>query len=425
MLRKIRIGISVVLFSLITFFFLDFAGILPNSFHRLAHLQFIPALLSFSVGILIFLILLTLLFGRFYCSTICPMGIFQDIVARVSKSVGKKRKRYGYSPAKNILRWVIVGVTVLAFACGFTLILGLLDPYSAYGRIAVNVFKPVYMSGNNLLESVFSRFENYTFYQTDASILSMTSFMIALVTLAIIGILAWKHGRTWCNTICPVGTVLGLLSRFSLFKVRIDKNKCNGCGLCATKCKAACIDSKKHTIDYSRCVDCFDCLESCSKHALVYSPIVSKKKQDTDTAKRRFLMTGVMTAVAAPKILAQIKCPSHVLKPALMEYGLEGMMQPTVSFEKGFCNFDCTVCGDVCPNGAIKPLTVDEKHLTQMGHVIFIEENCIVHTDGTSCGACSARPFRAIYIEGNPVQKEAKPFKETETEKIEVDDFGF
>ena len=505
MLRKIRIGISVVLFSLITFFFLDFAGILPNSFHRLAHLQFIPALLSFSVGILIFLILLTLLFGRFYCSTICPMGIFQDIVARVSKSVGKKRKRYGYSPAKNILRWVIVGVTVLTFACGFTLILGLLDPYSAYGRIAVNVFKPVYMSGNNLLESVFSRFENYTFYQTDASILSMTSFMIALVTLAIIGILAWKHGRTWCNTICPVGTVLGLLSRFSLFKVRIDKNKCNGCGMCATKCKAACIDSKKHTIDYSRCVDCFDCLESCSKHALVYSPIVSKKKQDTDTAKRRFLMIGVMTAVAAPKILAQIKettatlggkkaykkenpitppgsvslehfqahctschlcvskCPSHVLKPALMEYGLEGMMQPTVSFEKGFCNFDCTVCGDVCPNGAIKPLTVDEKHLTQMGHVIFIEENCIVHTDGTSCGACSehcptqavamvpykdgltipqvnteicvgcggceyvcpARPFRAIYIEGNPVQKEAKPFKETETEKIEVDDFGF
>ena len=108
MLRKIRIGISVVLFSLITFFFLDFAGILPNSFHRLAHLQFIPALLSFSVGILIFLILLTLLFGRFYCSTICPMGIFQDIVARVSKSVGKKRKRYGYSPAKNILRWVIL-----------------------------------------------------------------------------------------------------------------------------------------------------------------------------------------------------------------------------------------------------------------------------------------------------------------------------
>lgn len=144
-----------------------------------------------------------------------------------------------------------------------------------------------------------------------------------------------------------------------------------------------------------------------------------------------------------------------------MEYGLAGMMQPTVSFEKGFCNFDCTVCGDVCPNGAILPISVEQKHLTQMGYVVFIEENCIVYTDGTSCGACSehcptqavamvpykdgltiphvnkeicvgcggceyvcpARPFRAIYIEGNPVQKEAKPFKESEEHKVEIDDF--
>ena len=154
---------------------------------------------------------------------------------------------------------------------------------------------------------------------------------------------------------------------------------------------------------------------------------------------------------------------THILKPAFMEYGLAGMMQPTVSFEKGFCNFDCTVCGDVCPNGAILPISVEQKHLTHMGYVVFIEENCIVYTDGTSCGACSehcptqavamvpykdgltiphvnkeicvgcggceyvcpARPFRAIYIEGNPVQKEAKPFKESEEHKVEIDDFGF
>ena len=89
MLRKIRIGISALFFVLITFFFLDFAEILPNSFHRLAHLQFVPALLSLSVGILLFLIVLTLLFGRIYCSTICPMGILQDIIARLSKSTSK------------------------------------------------------------------------------------------------------------------------------------------------------------------------------------------------------------------------------------------------------------------------------------------------------------------------------------------------
>ena len=517
MLRRLRIGISALLFVLITFFFLDFAEILPNSFHRMAHLQFVPAVLSLSIGILLFIIILTLLFGRVYCSIICPMGILQDVIARLSKSTGKKKKRYSYSPAKNSLRWSVFGVTVIAFLCGFTFIVGLLDPYSAYGRIAVHVFKPVYMLGNNLLESTFSKFDNYTFYQVDTSVLSISSLLIAVITLVAIFIMAWKHGRTWCNTICPVGTVLGLLSRFSLFKVRIDSDRCNGCGLCATKCKAACINSKEHAVDYSRCVDCFDCLGACKQKALVYNPSLKKRQSgsgkdseaplspNTDSSKRRFLIAGLLTAGAAPKLLSQAKesvaslegkkaykkenpitppgsvsrehfqqqctschlcvskCPSHVLKPAFMEYGLAGMMQPTVSFEKGFCNFDCTACGDVCPNGAILPISVEQKHLTQMGYVVFIKENCIVHTDGTSCGACSehcptqavamvpykdgltiphvnkeicvgcggceyvcpARPFRAIYIEGNPVQKEAKPFKESEEHKVEIDDFGF
>lgn len=514
MLKKIRIVISVLLFALITFYFIDFAGILPNSFHRLAHIQFIPALLSLSVGILLFLIVLTLLFGRIYCSTICPMGILQDVVARISKSVGKKKKRYTYSPAKNRLRWGIVGLLIIAFIGKFTVFIGILDPYSAYGRIVVHMFKPIYMFGNNLLESIFSTFENYTFYQVDTSMLSLSSTLIAITTFGIIIVLAWKHGRTWCNTLCPVGTVLGFLSRFSLFKVRIDTAKCNGCGLCATKCKAACINSKEHTIDHSRCVDCFDCLGACKQKALVYNPFLKREPSltekpaeptTTDSSKRRFLVAGLVTAGATPGVFSQArksvaalegkkpytkenpitppgsisrehfqqqctschlcvsKCPSHVLKPAFMEYGWTGIMQPTVNFEKGFCNFDCTVCGEVCPNGAILPLTVEQKHLTQMGTVVFIEENCIVYTDGTSCGACSehcptqaiamvpykdgltipqvntdicvgcggceyvcpARPFRAVYIEGNSVQKEAKPFKESEEHKVEIDDFGF
>ena len=134
MLRKIRIGISALFFVLITFFFLDFAEILPNSFHRLAHLQFVPALLSLSVGILLFLIVLTLLFGHIYCSTICPMGILQDIIARLSKSTSKKKKRYSYSPAKNRLRWSVLGGTVISFLCGFTFIVGLLSPSSTIIR---------------------------------------------------------------------------------------------------------------------------------------------------------------------------------------------------------------------------------------------------------------------------------------------------
>ncbi|WP_294605743.1 4Fe-4S binding protein [uncultured Bacteroides sp.] len=506
MLRKARVILSVVFFGLITFYFLDFAEILPNSFHRLAHIQFIPALVSLSFITLAVLILITLLFGRIYCSTICPMGIFQDIVTWISKKTAKKKKRFRYSPARNILRWGVLGATVVAFLLNFTVILGLLDPYSAFGRMVVNVFKPVYMLGNNLLESIFSRFDNYTFYQVDASLLSISSFIIGLVTFLLIGFLAWKYGRTWCNTMCPVGTLLGFISRFSLFKIRIDAEKCNHCGLCATKCKASCIDSKEQAIDYSRCVDCFDCLGTCRQKALRYTlPSGTKGKAVADASKRRFLVAGFTTAAVVPKVMAQAqnvvaaasgmksekrtipitppgsvsqehfqahctschlcvsKCPSHVLKPAFMEYGLGGMMQPTVYFEKGFCNFDCTVCGDVCPNKAILPLTKEQKHLTQMGKVVFIKENCIVYRDGTSCGACSehcptqalsmipfkdgltiphvdtdicvgcggceyicpVRPFRAVYIEGNAVQQEAKPFTDNHQEEIQVDDFGF
>lgn len=280
MLKKIRITLSVLFFGLITFYFLDFAEVLPNRFHVLAHWQFVPALMSLSLVILAVLIVLTLLLGRIYCSVICPMGVFQDVVNWISKKTAKKKKkRFRFSPARNVLRWAVVAVTAVAFLCGFTVVLGLLDPYSAFGRMVTNVFKPVYMAGNNLLESIFSRFGNYTFYQVDASLLSISSLVIGLVTFAVIVFLAWKHGRTWCNTMCPVGTLLGFISRFSLLKVRIDENKCTHCMICGTKCKASCIDSKNQKIDYTRCVDCFDCLGSCKEGALVYSlPSAALKK---------------------------------------------------------------------------------------------------------------------------------------------------
>ncbi len=523
MLKIIRITAATVMLALITFYFLDFAKVLPNTYHALASVQFVPALISLHVGVLIALIVLTLLLGRIYCSVLCPLGIFQDVVARISRLTAKKKK-YTFSKAKTVLRYSVLGAAVVAFLCGFTVLVGILDPYSAFGRIATNLFRPVYLAGNNLLAGIFMKFENYTLYTMEVSILSMPSFIIALLTLLCVVLLAWKHGRTWCNTVCPVGTILGLLSKYSLGKIRIDASKCNHCKACATKCKASCIDSENQKIDYSRCVDCFNCLGSCKKGALSYSfaskcdpapkavktPLkVSPVKEEGDVSRRDFLAltTTVATVSMAPKLLAKenidqviaasqgvkaytranpitppgsvslehfqkrctschlcvSKCPSHVLKPAVMEYGLSGVMQPTVNFEKGFCNFNCTVCSQICPNHALEPLTMEEKHLNQMGYVVLIKENCIVYREGTSCGACSehcptqalsmvpykdgltvphvnteicvgcggceyvcpAKPFRAVYIEGNVVHKAAKPFVEEKTEDIKVDDFGF
>ena len=262
MLRKIRIVAATICFTLITLLFLDFTGTLHLWFGWLAKIQFLPAVLALNVGVVAFLVILTLLFGRVYCSVICPLGVFQDIVSWIS---GKRKKnRFRYSPAISWLRYSMLALFIVALLAGFTAIAALIAPYSAYGRIASNLFAPLYQWGNNLLAYFAERIDSYAFYSTDVWLKSIPTFIIALVTFVSLIILAWKNGRTYCNTICPVGTVLGLLSRFSLFRPVIDTTKCNGCQSCARNCKASCIDAKNHIIDYSRCVACMDCIEKCN-----------------------------------------------------------------------------------------------------------------------------------------------------------------
>ncbi|MDR0828565.1 MAG: 4Fe-4S dicluster domain-containing protein [Prevotellaceae bacterium] len=525
LLKILRVTLAVIMFSLLTFFFVDFTNSLSSKWHVLAHIQFIPAVLNGALaGILIAaaIILLTLLFGRIYCSVICPMGVFQDIAAWFSKKIGGKKKKYSYSKPKTVLRWSVLAVLILsAITIGFSGYfnpVSLLEPYSAFGRMATHIFRPIYQFGNNILEAIFTSFGDYTFYKSEI-FFNLTSFLVAIITFFGIGFFAFRNGRTFCNTLCPTGTILGFASKFSLFKIRIDTEKCNSCGLCAAKCKAACINSKEHKIDYSRCVDCFDCLGSCKKNALGFS--VKKKevkevrgvkevrevievKEKVDADKRKFIATGLFTALSLPTLLAQGKeiilkggqkirtrktplsppgsqshehllkkctachlcisrCPSKVLKPAFAEYGLAGMMMPTMKFDDGFCNYSCTECSSVCPNGALLPLTKEQKKATQMGKVQFNRDICVVVQQEHNCGACSehcptqavkmmpykdgltiptintdlcigcggceficpVRPERAIFIEGNEKHEEAKVQQEGKVEKIVIDGFGF
>lgn len=164
----------------------------------------------------------------------------------------------------------LFAVTLIA-GVRFHAVASLLEPYSSYGRIASNLFAPVYQWGNNLLAYLAERADSYAFYETEVWMKSLPTFIIASLTFAVLIILAWRGGRTYCNTICPVGTVLGFLSKYSLFKPVIDTAKCNGCGLCARNCKASCINSKAHEIDYSRCVACMDCLDKCKQGAIIYT----------------------------------------------------------------------------------------------------------------------------------------------------------
>lgn len=451
MLRKIRIALAAIFFLGIVWLFVDFTGIAHTWLGWMAKIQFLPAVLALNVAVVAALLLLTFVLGRVYCSVICPLGIMQDLFAALGKKA--KKNRYSYSKAKNWLRYPALAVFVLLMLLGFTGIASLIAPYSAFGRIAQSLLQPLWQWGNNLCAVLAERADSYAFYTTDVWLKSLPVLIIAAVTLVVLFILAWRGGRTYCNTICPVGTVLGLVSRFSLMKPVIDTSKCNSCGLCARNCKAACINSKEHKIDYSRCVACMDCIGKCRQGAIKYAFSAKcssckdvrdeNKSSDSQTetidkSKRAFVTGAVLAvgtaALAKDKIkvdggLAAItgkkpyarktrivpagalsishlaqhctgcqlcvsECPNGVLRPST---SLTNLMQPEMSFERGFCRPECTRCADVCPTGAIKPITAEVKASTQIGHAVWIRHNCVAVHNDYPCGLCARKcPVGAI-----------------------------
>ena len=452
MLRKLRISLAIIFFVGATLLFLDFTGSIHAWLGWIAKVQFLPALLSFNFIVLAVLIALTLVFGRIYCSVICPLGVMQDVFAKFGKMA--KKNRYTYSPAMNVLRYTLFGVMVLAIIFGIGTIIGLLAPYSAYGRIVHSIGAPIWQWGNNILAGIAERAESYTFYETEVWVRSFTVMGVAIVTLILLAILAWRNGRTYCNTICPVGTALGFLSKYSLFRPVIDTEKCNSCGLCARNCKSACIDSKAHKIDYSRCVTCMDCIGKCHKNAITYTskrivkPIVAVEPQKIesvtenkeDISRRNFLTvsaliaTGAALKATAQKVdggLAVIEdkkiperkshivppgaqghknferhctgcqlcvsvCPNHVLRPS---DDISNAFQPVASYERGYCRPECTKCSEVCPTGAISQIDKAQKSATQIGHAVWIKDNCVPLTDGVACGNCERHcPVGAIQM---------------------------
>ena len=485
MLRKIRTILAAVFFVLITLLFLDFTGTLHHWLSWMAKIQFLPAVMALNVVVVVALIALTLVFGRIYCSVICPLGVFQDLLARLRR----KKNKYSYSKEVKWLRYPVLAVFVLAGVAGIGSLFQLLAPYSAYGRIATMIFQPIWKLGNNLLAMVAERMDIYAFYTIDTWMRSPPVLIIAAVTLVVLAVLAWRGGRTYCNTICPVGTILSFFARFSWLKIRFDVEKCKNCSLCSKNCKAACIDFKSHTVDYSRCVACGNCIDSCKFDALKYSSSMqTKKNASVDASKRSFLLASALVSTAAmaqkkEKLmdggLAEIEdkvapqrqtpltppgslsfqnlstrctgcqlcvseCPNQVLRPS---GDLMHLMQPTMSYEHGYCRPECTRCSEVCPAGAIKKIDQDEKTSIQIGHAVWIKKNCVVLTDEVECGNCArhcpsgaiemvpldhdnedspkvpaineaacigcgaceyvcpSRPFSAIYVEGHEVHR--------------------
>lgn len=510
-LKGLRVLLAILFFVPILLYFLDFAGKLPDALHALLHLQIVPAVLSGMVGILVFQFVLALLFGRVYCSVICPAGVLQDIINRLF-CIGKKKKdgiwRFSYHRPLNWLRYVLLGLTALLAVVGITELVVWLDPYSNFGRIATNLFRPAGIWVNNIAADLLMKADNYTLYHVTIKTFAVSGLVAALLALLTFVVMVVFRGRFFCNTLCPVGALLSLVSRFSLFRISIDGTRCNTCGTCERTCKAEAIDSKNMQVDTSRCVDCFNCTSVCTKSALHYrfNPSFIRKQSAEEApvsdSRRAFLAAGATIAASLPVVstlaetvsgqtnggekwgpvtppgsinlerfkdvctachICVVKCPTQILKPAGLEYGFDYLLRPHLSYKTNYCNYECTVCGDVCPVHAIKALTVEEKKTTQVGIATFLIDLCIVHTEHTDCGACSehcptqavhmvpyegtltipqvepelcigcggcesicpVNPHRAIVVRAHDVHQVADMPAKEEVKDITIDDFGF
>jgi len=492
-LRKIRIVVSLLFFFSVSFLFLDIFNLVPASYFKpVLYFQFVPSLLSFlklfgllSTGFIAVLIF-TGLFGRVYCSSVCPLGTLIDILNRLKKRK-KKIQKFTFTKPFNMIRYSILVLIIFTLISGTNFGLIFFDPYSNYGKITNSIFKPLLISINNFANSNLEKLGIFWLTPIEFAGVEFTALIFAIVLFMIVLILSYSNGRLFCNSICPVGSLLGLISKFSLYKISINEETCLECGSCEKYCKAGCIDSKNKFIDFSRCISCFDCFDSCPTSGLKYESVFSKKKINKPAESKRYFIKslglfsiGFMGFQNLKKVSVYVKsklsdakenystppgsknsesyssnctachlcvsvCPTQVLQPSFLEFGVFNMLTPFMNYRKGYCNYDCQKCSDVCPTGAITSLNLEKKKLVQIGIAKFIKDNCVVYTQKTDCGACAEHcptkavhmepennlrvpkveeeicigcgacehacptvPYKAIYVEGNLIHKTAK-----------------
>jgi polyferredoxin len=401
----------------------------------------------------------TVLFGRFFCAWICPMGTLNHALShnRLKAKENISRNRYD---KRQSWKYVAVAFFLVASALGLQIV-GFLDPFSVLIRsfsLAVNpvfnfltraLFYPLLALDwpwlSAIVEPIFSflrsnvlSFEQPYFQQ---------GLFIGLLFVAIAALNQLRR-RFWCRFLCPLGALLGLLGRFSLLRLKVDKDKCTSCMLCSRNCEGACEPQSSESWVRSECLPCWNCVEVCphgaisiglelparkdakvdiSKRAVVASAASavgalalmridsrkvapSSKVSRRDSSKHHPMLIRPPGAVVEEEFLKRcIKCGEcmkvcikNAIHPTLMEAGLEGLWTPYLKMQLGYCEFNCTLCGQVCPTGAIEVLTTAQKHKTVIGLAMFDKNRCLPYALGRNCIVCEEvcpTPKKAIYFE--------------------------
>ncbi len=338
-------------------------------------------LVEFSVfAVILFaaMLFLTLLLGRVYCSTICPLGLFQELLTLIFRRKMAVQKNHPY---KYFLAALVLGTLIGGTAC----LVRFIDPYTLFGSAASGAW-------------------------------------LGLVLLVALAVLVWFKGRMFCANICPVGTALGLVSKHAFNQMYMEEDKCVSCGLCAAKCPTGSINFKAKSIDNETCIKCFRCLGVCKRNGIRFGSALQKPVK-FNPSRRKLLIGGAAMAVLAlsikggitlsKSIAAKVKkvilpagaesvgsfankclncnlcvqnCPMKIIKKSNGDY-------PTVhiDYQDSFCDYDCHRCSEVCPSGAIRKLSLAQKQKTQIGLAEIDESKCI------KCGLCVMKcPREAI-----------------------------
>ncbi len=447
-LKILRVALSVLLFMPAAFIFLDLKGVLPPAVIAVVpSLQAGPSIVKgftsagWGLAIVAGILVLTLTFGRVYCSTLCPLGTLQDVMSRFNRIRNSKR-RFRYRPANTLLQYGLLLLATILAAGGSMFLLNLLEPFSTFGKLISVLARPLAVLANNGIAALLGNIVEYSVEAYPLRLPDPGVVLVPLLVFSAIGYMSYRHGRLFCNSLCPVGGLLGLVSRFSMFRIVIDRGACLDCGLCEKVCKSECIDARHLTVDFSACVGCYNCMEVCPTTGMKFAWGKGRERMMEDapmSRRRRRMLKGAVSGAAALVItpadsvktvlapaggrsrtalpvtppgsagiehltarctachLCVSACPTQVLVPSFLHYGLDGILQPHMDYATGSCTYECVLCSQICPNGAILPLTTDVKKTVQVGKAKFIKDECVVVKKKTNCGACAEHcPTKAV-----------------------------